>query len=292
MVASLFIHEEALLTTVPIYLTYLLIQRVSMKWLLFNAVVIGFAFFNHYVISEKSWVRAAKGLDIDGTTLSYKTGDAFKAQTQGRSNQQVVFFDNEGKVYSLPGHTLPSARGQGEPLTGKLNPTDGASFVALISGDAEDWVLIATSASYGFVTQLGELHVKNRNGKACLKLPEYAKILPPRIIASRETDYIACVSNTGRLLIFNAMELPVLARGKGNKLMNIPTRDAATCRELIIDIQTLDASDTLIIQAGKRHLSLKGTDFEPYLGKRSQRGQKLPRGLQQVTTLRVEKESK
>jgi topoisomerase-4 subunit A len=244
------------------------------------------------VISEKGWVRAAKGLDIDGTTLSYKTGDAFKAQTQARSNQQVVFLDSEGKVYSLLGHTLPSARGQGEPLTGKLNPTDGASFVALVSGEAQEWALIATDASYGFITQLSDLHVKNRNGKACLKFPEYAKILTPRIIASRETDFIACVSNTGRLLIFAAAELPVLARGKGNKLMNIPTRDAATREEFIVDIQIFAPEDTLIIQAGKRHLSLKAADREAYLGKRSQRGQKLPRGLQQVSSMRVEKEAK
>lgn len=244
------------------------------------------------IISEKSWVRAARGLDVDGTTLTYKTGDAFKVQAQGRSNQQVVFFDSEGKVYSLPGHTLPSARGQGEPLTGKLNPADGASFVALVSGDASEWVLIATDASYGFITQLGDLHVKNRNGKACLNLPDYAKILPPRAIASRETDFIACVSNTGRLLVFTATELPVLTRGKGNKLMNIPTRDAATRSEYLIDIQTFAPEDTLIIQSGKRHLSLKAQDRESYVGKRGQRGQKLPRGFQQVTHLRIEKEMK
>ncbi len=237
------------------------------------------------VLSEKGWIRAAKGSDVDGSTLSYKTGDAFKAQTTGRSNQQVVFFDSEGKVYSLLGHTLPSARGQGEPLTGKLNPTDGATFEALISGEPDGWVLIATDFSYGFITQLKELHVKNRNGKACLKLLEQAKILPIRSIASRETDLIACVSNTGRLLIFPAIELPVLSRGKGNKLMNIPTSAALSRQEWIVDIQTVQPNDTLIVQAGKRHLSLRAQDWTPYLGKRSQRGGLLPRGLQQVTHL-------
>lgn len=244
------------------------------------------------VLSEKGWVRAAKGWEIDGTTLSYKTGDSFKIQTTGRSNQQVVFFDSEGKVYALPGHTLPSARGQGEPLTGKLNPADGASFDALISGDPEDWVLISTSVSYGFIAQLRELHVKNRNGKACLKLPEYAKILPIRRIASRETDLIACVSNTGRLLIFSANELPVLSRGKGNKLMNIPSLAASTRQEFIVDVQTLCAQDTLLVHAGKRHLSLNQQDRAPYLGKRSQRGHPLPRGFQQVTLLQVVSKAK
>jgi topoisomerase IV subunit A len=239
------------------------------------------------ILSEKGWVRAAKGWDIDGTTLSYKTGDTFKAQTTGRSNQQVVFFDSEGKVYALPGHSLPSARGQGEPLTGKLNPTEGASFDALFSGDPDTWVLVSTDASYGFVTQLSELHVKNRNGKACLKLPEYAKIMPIRPIASRETDLIACVSNMGKLLIFQANELPVLQRGKGNKLMNIPTGAAMTRQEFIVDVIAFSPQDTLIVQAGKRHFSLNEADRAPYLKKRSQRGHSLPRGFQQVTALKV-----
>ena len=240
------------------------------------------------ILSEKGWIRAAKGLDIDGTTLSYKSGDAFKAQTPARSNQQVIFLDSEGKAYSLPGHTLPSARGQGEPLTGKLNPTDGASFVALVSGEPDQWVLIATDASFGFITKLGDLHVKNRNGKACLKLTPHAKILPPRMIIARETDLIACVSHAGRLLIFSAEELPVLARGKGNKLMSIPAIDSKNRSDFIIDIQVFSPEATLIIHAGKRHFSLKPIDRKPYMGKRAQRGQKLPRGLQQVFKLSIE----
>lgn len=240
------------------------------------------------VLSEKGWIRSAKGWDVDGTTLSYKTGDTFKAQATGRSNQQVIFFDSEGKVYTLLGHTLPSARGQGEPLTGKLNPADGATFEALISGEPETWVLIATDFSYGFITQMKELHVKNRNGKACLKLPEQAKILPLRPIASRETDLIACVSNTGKLLIFPAAELPILNRGKGNKLMNIPTRAAVSRQEWIVDVQTIQPHETLIVHAGKRHLSLNAQDRTPYLGNRSQRGHLLPRGFQQVTSLKIE----
>lgn len=243
------------------------------------------------VLSEKGWIRAAKGLGIDGTSLSYKTGDAFKAQTEGRSNQPVIFFDSEGKVYSLPAHTLPSARGQGEPLTGKLNPAEGVSFETLISGDMENWLILATTASYGFITQLSDLYVKNKNGKACIKLPEYAKILTPQWIASRETDHIACVSNSGRLLLFPAVELPVLARGKGNKLMNIPTPAAASGTEFLIDIQIVGPTDTLLVLAGKRHLSLKAQDREPYTGKRGQRGQKLPRGFQQVSGLKVTRES-
>lgn len=239
------------------------------------------------VLSQKGWVRAAKGYDINGHELSYKSGDEFKAQTNARSNQQVIFFDNEGKVYTLPGHVLPSARGQGEPLTGKLNPADGVSFAALISGEADDWVLLSNDAGYGFVTQLKELYVKNRNGKTCLKLPENSQILPPRLLTAKDEQYVACVTNSGRLLIFKVSELPVLARGKGNKLINIPSAKAAQREEFVVDIQALASEDTLTIHAGKRHFTLKPADLAHYQGERGRRGNRLPRGLQNVTSLEV-----
>lgn len=166
------------------------------------------------VLSQKGWIRAAKGYDIDGRELSYKAGDEFQAQTNARSNQQVVFFDTEGKVYTLPGHVLPSARGQGEPLTGKLNPAEGISFTGLIAGDGEDWVLLASDAGYGFISKLQELYVKNRNGKACVKLPANSRVISPRLIASKELQLIAAVTNAGRLLIFPVSELPELSGEK------------------------------------------------------------------------------
>lgn len=239
------------------------------------------------VLSHKGWVRAAKGFDVDGRELGYKSGDEFKAQTNARSNQQVVFFDNEGKVYTLPGHVLPSARGQGEPLTGKLNPADGASFVELICGDPEDWVLLANDAGYGFLTQLKDLYVKNRNGKACLKLPANSQVLPPRIISEKETQQVACVTNAGRLLIFAASELPELTRGKGNKLINIPSAKAAQREEFVIDIQPITLGGELTVNAGKRHFTLKAADLSHYQGERGRRGNRLPRGLQNVTSLEV-----
>lgn len=239
------------------------------------------------ILSQKGWVRAAKGYDVDGRELSYKAGDDFKAQTNARSNQQVIFFDTEGKVYTLPGYTLPSARGQGEPLTGKLNPSDGMLFEALIGGDADDWVLLASDAGYGFVTQLKELYVKNRNGKACIKLPPNSNVLSPRLISEKETQYIACVSNIGRLLIFSINELPELSRGKGNKLISIPSAKSEQREEFIVDMQVLFLEDALTIHAGKRHFTLKTADLEHYLGERGRRGNRLPRGLQNVTALQV-----
>jgi len=199
----------------------------------------------------------------------------------------VVFFDSEGKVYTLPGHVLPSARGQGEPLTGKLNPADGMSFTALISGDPDDWVLLASDAGYGFLTQLKELYVKNRNGKACLKLPVHSQVLSPRMVTDKNTQQVVCVTNNGRLLVFPVSELPELTRGKGNKLINIPALKTAQREEYVIDVQLLSSNDALTVHAGKRHFTLKGSDLLPYQGERGRRGSRLPRGLQNVTELRV-----
>ncbi|MCW8445245.1 DNA topoisomerase IV subunit A [Fluoribacter gormanii] len=239
------------------------------------------------VLSKKGWVRAAKGYDVIGSELSYKAGDEFKAQAMARSNQQVLFFDSEGKVYSLPGHVLPSARGQGEPLTGKLNPAEGALFEAVVGGEAEQLVLLACDAGYGFIAKIGDLYVKNRNGKACIKLPESSQILSPRVLPKHEELYVACATSAGRLLIFSAKEVPELSRGKGNKLISIPAAKAASREEYVIDLQVLSADDSLTVHAGKRHFTLKGADLEHYKGERGRRGNRLPRGLQNVTQLQV-----
>lgn len=239
------------------------------------------------VLSKNGWVRAAKGHDVNGTELSYKAGDEFKAQTMGRSNQQIVFFDSEGKVYSLPGHVLPSARGQGEPLTGKLNPAEGALFEAMVGGEPEQKVLLASDAGYGFVATISDLYVKNRNGKACIKLPENSLILAPRIVPDRSDLFVACATSVGRLLMFSIAELPELSRGKGNKLISIPSAKAASREEYVIDVQLLSEDDALTVHAGKRHFTLKGADLAHYKGERGRRGNRLPRGLQNVTHLQV-----
>lgn len=239
------------------------------------------------VLSQNGWVRAAKGLDVNGQELSYKSGDDFCAQTNARTNQLVIFFDSEGKVYSMPGHALPSARGQGEPLTGKLNPADDASFRALVGGEPDNWVVLASDLGYGFLTQLKSLYVKNRNGRACLKILPESKILTPRTIKNCEEQKIACVTNVGRLLVFAANELPCLTRGKGNKLINLQKPKDGNFAEKIIDIQIISDSQQLTVHAGKRHFTLKPVDLERYLGTRGRRGQLLPRGLQNVTALEV-----
>ena len=232
------------------------------------------------VLSEKGWIRAAKGFDADGTALNYKAGDSFKAQTSARTNQQIIFLDSEGRVYSLPGHTLPSARGQGEPLTGKLNPSDGATFTALLTGEPQQKIILASDAGYGFVTQISDLYVKNRNGRTCLKLASDANVLT-RLITKKTAGHVACVSNTGHLLIFPLADLPELLRGKGNKLMQLPGD------EKIADIQVISLDDSLTVLAGKRHFTLKPADWAVYMGTRARRGLLLPRGLRQVSSLCV-----
>lgn len=239
------------------------------------------------VLSKNGWIKAAKGHDVNGSELNYKANDGFKSQANARSNQQVVFFDSEGKVYSLPGHSLPSARGQGEPLTGKLNPADDVLFEAIVGGESEQFVLLASDAGYGFIAKMGDLYVKNRNGKACIKLSKGSTILPPRIIPDAELLLVACATNAGRLLIFPLNELPELTRGKGNKLINIPAVKAASREEYVIDVHVLSNNDSLTVYAGKRHFMLKNADLDYYKGERGRRGNRLPRGLQNVTHLQV-----
>lgn len=242
------------------------------------------------VLSKNGWIRAAKGHDINGKELGYKAGDEFKAQAFARSNQQVLFFDSEGKVYNLPGHALPSARGQGEPLTGKLNPAEGQIFEAIVGGEPEQKVLLACDAGYGFIATLNELYVKNRNGKACIKVLKNSRILPPRILPEGEGLLVACATSVGRLLLFPLEQLPELSRGKGNKLISIPAAKAATREEYIIDLQVLAPKDSLTVHAGKRHFTLKGNDLAHYQGERGRRGNSLPRGLQNVTHLMISAE--
>lgn len=237
------------------------------------------------VLSGQGWIRAAKGHEIDGKTLSYKSGDEYHSQIKSRMNSNILFLDNFGRVYSLPGHALPSARGQGEPLTSKLNPPEKAHFVGMISGQSEEHLVVASNAGYGFLTQLDMQFVKNRNGKACLTVPENSKPLAPKLVVNIDNAFIVCVSNQGYLLIFALNELPMLARGKGNKLINIPSKEK---KEYMVDFVIIGPTNALIIHAGNRKLTLKPNDWQSYLGKRAQRGKKLPRGLQQVSFLEVE----
>ena len=240
------------------------------------------------VLSEKGWVRAARGHDVDASGLSYKTGDSFLSAAQGKTNQQVCFLDSTGRSYSLPAHTLPSARGQGEPLSGRLAPPSGASFIAALMGqDKETW-LLSTDAGYGFIARLGDLQGNKKAGKAVLTVPNGAQVLAPQLIKDPATALIAVLSNEGRLLIFPATELPEMARGKGNKMMSIPSARVQDRVEFVQAVQVFERDDTLVVYSGRRHLNLKPSDVEHYLGERGRRGAKLPRGFQNVDSMAVE----
>jgi topoisomerase-4 subunit A len=239
------------------------------------------------VISDKGWIRAAKGHDIDAAGLSYKAGDSLKFALHGKSNQQVILLDSTGRSYSLPAHNLPSARGQGEPLTGKIAPPSGATFEGALMGADDQRVLLASDAGYGFVAKLDDLSSKNKAGKALLTLPENAKVLPPQFVTDPEHALLAAVSNDGRLLVFPVTELPELARGKGNKIMNIPAARAQTHEEFVVSVSVINPTQMLTLYSGKRHITLKMSDLEHYKGERGRRGNKLPRGFQKVDAVEV-----
>lgn len=240
------------------------------------------------VLSEKGWVRQAKGHDVDPTGLSYKAGDGFKAAALGRSNQFAVFIDSTGRSYSVAAHSLPSARGQGEPLTGRLTPPPGASFECLLLPDDSGLYVLASDAGYGFVVKGEDLQAKNKAGKALISLPNGARVLSPKPVASLEDTSLAVVTNEGRLLVFAITELPQLAKGKGNKLISIPGERVAKREEYVVDLAVVPAGASLTLQAGKRPYTLKGSDLEHYRAERGRRGNKLPRGFQRVDSLQVE----
>ena len=239
------------------------------------------------VLSTGGWVRSAKGHELDPRTLSYKTGDAYQAAARGRSTQLAVFIDSTGRSYSLPAHTLPSARGQGEPLSGKLDPPDGARFAGVSIGEPEDLWLLVSDAAYGFTVRLKELHSRNRAGKALFKLTEGALVLPPMPVPLVEGQpapdaRVALVNSEGRLLVFPAVEVPELPRGKGNKLFGIPTKKAQSREETLVAMTVLSAGQSLAVLSGERQMTLTSNDLKDYLGARAQRGALLPRGWRTV----------
>ena len=230
------------------------------------------------VISQKGWVRAAKGHDIDPKSLTFRSGDEYLASAKGRSNSLVYFLDSTGRVYNLPVHGLPSARGQGEPITGSLKPPAGAMFTNVIAGK-DELIMLASDAGYGFVTNISGLQTKNKAGKALISLPQGAKVLSPTLFESND-GLVAIISKQGRLLIFPASEVPELSRGKGNKLIQVPGKDLKSGDDCMMGFCVVSEGQAIRINAGKRHINLKLSDLDAYRGKRAQRGTKLPRGYQ------------
>jgi topoisomerase-4 subunit A len=241
------------------------------------------------VLSSGGWVRAAKGHEIDPRSLQYKTGDAFQAAVRGMSLQQAVFLDTTGRTYCLAAHSLPSARGLGEPLSGRLNPPDGAKFAGVMMGDPEGLWLIASDAGYGFTARLKDLITDRKAGKTVLNPPENSLALPPAFVSSDKS--LVCVSivdadgENGRLLAFPVKDIPEMPRGKGNKLFNIPTALAKERAEVVVGAVAVEPGGSLLVHTGERSMTLSWGDLKDYVGARAQRGAVLPRGWRRVTRL-------
>jgi topoisomerase-4 subunit A len=236
------------------------------------------------ILSEKGWIRAAKGHEFDVDSLNYRSGDSFLAAVKSRSTQQIYLLDSTGRAYSTSTHDLPSARTQGEPLTGRLNPPAGAAFQHLLAGCPDDWVILASNHGYGFKVQLKELLSKNKAGKLLITLSDGATVLTPASIY-KETDLLAVVTLQGRLLIFPVTELPALSKGKGNKLIQIPVADLAAGKDYIVSLVSIAENGLLKVISGKQFVTLKAADIARYTANRANRGLPLPRGFQRVDSL-------
>ncbi|TKG02708.1 DNA topoisomerase IV subunit A [Vibrio sp. F13] len=244
------------------------------------------------VLSEKGWIRHAKGHEVDAEGLNYKSGDKFLASAKGKSNQQAVFLGSDGRSYSLESHSLPSARSQGEPITGRLNVSPGTSIRQVVMGENEQLWLVGSDAGYGFVCKGSDLLSKNKSGKALVNLPQASEVMMPSPIADLDSNQILAITNQGRMLLFPIKDLPQLSKGKGNKIINIPSAKAKEREEFVSHLMAIPENATLTIYAGKRKLGLKPADLENFRGERGRRGGLLPRGLQRVTRIDIEEQSK
>ncbi len=239
------------------------------------------------VLSQKGWVRAARGHDVDPRSLNYKSGDKYQDSARGRSNQAAMFLDSTGRVYSVASHGLPSARSLGEPLAGKVKSPDGAFFVGVMMGDDASRFLLATSSGYGFIGKLGDMSSRNKSGKAVLSVPKGSVVLAPQRVNDPESDLVVAIGTDGKMLVFPTTELPELAKGKGNKILAIPKSGAKESVKLQL-VRIIGQKQALRITSGKRHTTLKYRDLEHYRSARGKRGLSLPRGFQKVADAVVE----
>ncbi len=239
------------------------------------------------VLSEKGWIRHAKGHEVDPSTLSYKSGDNYLAHARGKSNQPVIFVGSDGRSYALESHSLPSARSQGEPITGRLNLAANTHIKqVLMTEEGKSW-LMASDAGYGFVCKGEDMLSKNRNGKTLLTVPAEAEVLTPYQVNDLQQDEVLVITNTGQMLLFPVKDLPQLGKGKGNKIINIPAAKAKNREEVVVHLITIPPQASVVLYSGKRKFALKPTDLDNFRGDRGRRGKPLPRGLQRITEIEI-----
>ena len=234
------------------------------------------------VISSKGWVRAAKGHEVDGSGLNYKSGDSFLASAQGKSNQSAVFIDSSGRSYAAPAHSLPSARGQGEPLPGRFKPAAGTEFVSTVMGRDDDLYLMSTTFGYGFICKFSDMVTKNKNGKALISIPAGAELLPPVAISNLDEQQIVAITSEGYIAVIALNELPHLSKGKGNKIINVPPKKLKANEEIVGAIHCVTEKDKITVHVGKKFKSMNHRELQDYVVERGKRGIKLPRGWQNV----------
>lgn len=239
------------------------------------------------ILSQRGWVRAAKGHEVDPLTMNYKAGDQYQSHAFGKSNQQAVFLDSQGRAYALTAHSLPSARGQGESLTGRFNPADGALFVGVMMGDPDSLYFLATNHGYGFVCKLDDMYSRNKAGKRILNVPAGAKVLPPVAIRSHEDDWIVAIGSEGYMLVTELSEFPLMSKGKGIKFMNIPAAKLKSGEEAVDHVTLVQDGEAITLNSGKKHKTMKGAEVDEYVAERGRRGLKLPRGYRVIDQLLV-----
>ena len=239
------------------------------------------------ILSEKGWVRCAKGHDIDVQALSYRAGDGYLAHVRGRSNQPVVFLDSTGRAYTLDANSLPSARSQGEPITGKISLPEGAAVQHVLMANMDAQILMASDSGYGFICQFEDLVSRNKAGKAVISLTENAQVLAPQYIEANEDISLGAMSNVGRMLVFPITELPTLSKGKGNKIINISAAAAKAGTELLTRLLLIKPTNSLVFISGKRKITLKPSDIDNYRGERARKGSQLVRGLSTNATVEI-----
>ncbi len=234
------------------------------------------------VLSAKGWVRAAKGHDMDPAALNYKAGDEFLAAAQGKSNQLVVFIDSNGRSYATPAHSLPSARGQGEPLTGRFKPANGAEFMTTVMGREDDLFLLSTTFGYGFICKFSDMVTRNKNGKALISIPNGAELLPPVTIKDVNEQQIVAITSGGYIGVIPLNDIPQLSKGKGNKIINVPPKKLKAQEEVVGAIHCVTEQDKITLHVGKKFKTMNYRELQEYMIERGKRGSKLPRGWQNV----------
>ena len=239
------------------------------------------------VLSQRGWVRAAKGHDVDVKGLNYRSGDGFQMMAQGKSNQSIVFIDSFGRSYATVAHSLPSARGQGEPLTGRFKTAAGAEFISCAMGSDEDLYLLSTSHGYGFVCRFADMMTRNKNGKALISISSGASLNPAAAIADTDNDNIVSITSEGYVGLLNIKSIPQLSKGKGNKIQGVPPKRLKSGEESVSFVACLSGKQKLVVHSGKKYKTMSLGELEEYRIERGKRGRKLPRGYQNVTKIEV-----